>query len=217
MRTCRGFAVQCRLTNPMAVGKVKSMAPEGHASLLACEIPTAIGMVHDPRGLFRWRTKMKRSEIERKRLLAQYGHLYSNHEYERMPGGLGCFYCGEPPSSKDHIPALSAVDLKEPRRWRDDGIKFLLVPSCTHCNSLLGRRQLFTPAARAEYIATRLELTYDRQAALWRDDEIAEMGPEFQRTIRARQRSLSDLLQRVRAAQWRFVRESVAELESEGD
>lgn len=87
MRTCRGFAVQCRLTNPMAVGKVKSMAPEGHASLLACEIPTAIGMVHDPRGLFRWRTKMKRSEIERKRLLAQYGHLYSNHEYERMPGG----------------------------------------------------------------------------------------------------------------------------------
>lgn len=48
---------------------------------------------------------------------------------------------------------------------------------------------------------------YEKEAHLWSEAEIREMSPEFQRTIRARQRATQELLTRARAAEWRKVRE----------
>ena len=157
--------------------------------------------------------EMTKRERERRRLLALYGALYKGHEYERMPGSMGCFYCGDSAGTRDHCPPLSWVETKKPARWRADGVHLLLVPACDDCNRRLGDRALFTPLERAEYVRSKLESIYDRQHTMWADDEIAEMGPEFQRTIKARRLQLVALLGRVRAAQWRCVREAAAEFD----
>lgn len=94
--------------------------------------------------------------------------------------------------------------------WRRQGIKFLLLPACDECNRALGDKPYFTPAERAAFIEQRLTQVYERQATLWTEDEIREMSPQFQKSIRARRKQLVALLGRVRAAQWRVVRESIS-------
>ena len=140
-------------------------------------------------------------------ILRQYGQLYDWHEYERLPGSMGCYYCGDPANTVDHIPPLSAVDTRKTDDWRKDGFKFLKVRCCSACNSSLGPKWLFRPLDRAKYIEERLIRKYEREANLWSEEEIKEMGPEFQRTIRAKKKAAVLLLERLRAAQWRVLRE----------
>lgn len=135
-----------------------------------------------------------------------HGSKYKLMAYERMPNGYGCFYCGEPASGRDHCPPLVWADQFTRAQQRRDEVKFLLVPSCSHCNSILGSRALFTPLERVEYVAKRLEDMYERQAHLWSEDEIKGMSPMFQKSIRGRKRQLDALRDRVRAAQWRVAR-----------
>jgi hypothetical protein len=75
------------------------------------------------------------------------------------------------------------------------------VPSCSECNTILGDRHLTTLTERADYVFKRLSTKYDKAFVLWSDEDISEMSKEFQKSIRARKRSLSLLLTRVRHAE----------------
>ena len=152
-------------------------------------------------------------ERDRKQLLARYGRMYSWYEFERMPGGFGCFYCAEPADTMDHCPPLSQVECMRMSDWRRRGVKFWKIPACMHCNTILGNRLLVTPFERLRRVEAELLDRFERKSVVWTDEEIAEMSPEFQRTIRARMSGVNILLGRVRAAQWRYVRESSRELE----
>jgi hypothetical protein len=132
--------------------------------------------------------------------------LYERPWFEELSESLGCFYCGDLAGERDHCPPLSWVESRRLSDWKRDGVRFVVVPACGHCNNLLGDRPLFTLVERAEFIERRLETLYEREAALWSEEEIAEMSPEFQRTLRARKRALVLLMDRVRTAQWRCMR-----------
>lgn len=151
---------------------------------------------------------MGKINIERKRLVTQYGSFYERHEFERMPGSFGCFYCAEPADTTDHVPPLSWIESRRLEDWRSRGIKLLTVPCCADCNRILSSKGIFTPMERAAYMEGRLLTKYDRAGRLWSEDEIAEMSKDFQRTIRARKREAERLLVRARAAQWRLQREA---------
>lgn len=147
------------------------------------------------------------SNRERIRLLSAYGHLYSRHIADHLPYSLGCFYCADVASDIDHCPPIRWIEAKKPKQWRQSGIEFLTVRACKWCNQKLGAKALFTLGERAEYIEEALMQQYEKEAHLWSEAEILQMSPEFQRTIRARQRATQELLTRARAAEWRKVRE----------
>lgn len=132
---------------------------------------------------------------ERKLLLRQYGHLYQRVDAPRDK----CVYCGDSASTLDHCPPLSSAPLWDRRPTSRP--RFLLAPSCAECNLILGDRHLVTLTERVEFIFRRLTSKYEKAFALWPEEDIREMSPEFQISIRARKRGLTLLLGRVRHAE----------------
>lgn len=200
-----GIAARMAATQPMAVGS--EQWPPRPMHHLPRSKPTAIGSGAWTVGAFSLADEMTKVRVERRRLLAQFGGFYERHEFERMPGSFGCFYCAEPADTIDHTPPLSWIESRRMEDWRSRGIKLLTVPCCGECNRTLGSRALFTPLDRATYLERWLLNKYDRAGRLWSEEEIAEMSKDFQRTIRARKREAERLLVRARAAQWRLQRE----------
>ena len=141
---------------------------------------------------------------DRKRLLKQYGHLYRRHAGEGV-NWRECFYCSDPSETVDHCPPLSWVESRTAKSWRAAGIPLALMPACRACNGLLGDKPLFTALDRLLSLENALERRYEREAALWSDEEIAEMSPEFQRTIKARRAKTKHLMGRIRHVQWRAL------------
>jgi hypothetical protein len=150
---------------------------------------------------------MPRRSHERQRLLATYGKFYSKHFFEKHPEEryAGCYYCGELCDNKDHVPPLNWIESQRVAEWIKRGYELLLVKSCASCNSLLGDKPLFTLADRAQHVAEELEKKYERDSALWSNEEIKEMSPLFQRMIRARKEAVQGLLRRIRHSQWRAI------------
>jgi len=147
---------------------------------------------------------MASKKAERARLSRIYNHLYTPHSFEGQ-NIRECFYCGDPAETRDHCPPLSWVETRQQDAWRDAGVPFLTVPCCTPCNSLLGGRGLFTLKERVDYVEQRLSIKFDRETTLWSEDEIGEMSPSFQRTLRARQHAVDALAKRVQNAQARSI------------
>lgn len=143
---------------------------------------------------------------ERSKLLKQYGHLYRKHVAEGV-SMRECFYCADPADTVDHCPPIAWIDSRAPEAWRSAGIPLALIGACRACNGLLGDKPLFTALDRLLSLENALEKRYEREVALWSDDEIAEMGPEFQRTIKARKAKSNHLLGRIRNVQRRALRE----------
>lgn len=107
-----------------------------------------------------------------------------------------CFYCGERATGLDHCPPLAFTEGLGPA-WAL--VRHYLLPTCGDCGRRLSAtRVLETPSQRAGYLATRVGELFERRCNLWSDDEIQEMSPDFQRTIRARQVALMGLGKRVR-------------------
>jgi hypothetical protein len=141
-------------------------------------------------------------KADRERLRRTYGSLYRSHHSEF---GL-CFYCGAPQQCRDHVPPLAWIEAATLDAWRRSGFFAVTIASCGDCNRRLSDRPLFTALERTEFIATALEREYERRAALWTDEELLELSPEFRRVIRAKREALVALVCRVRYAQQRLVR-----------
>ena len=127
--------------------------------------------------------------------LRTYGHLYERADAPRSV----CLYCGDVASTLDHCPPLASAHLWE--KSTRSRPKFLLVPACCECNSLLGDRHLVSLDERVNFVFKRLSTKYERNFVLWPEPDIEEMSPMFQKTIRAKKRSLGLLLTRVRHAE----------------
>ena len=134
--------------------------------------------------------------------LKHYGHLYERWNFEKDTGR--CFYCDEAPETRDHIPALSWVDVlvnaKHNRRYR-----YWLVPSCSECNAELHDKALHTIFERACYIEKKLTAKYERKHMLWSKQELAKMSRTMQVAIKAKLAKNNILLDRIRAVQLRLL------------
>ena len=83
----------------------------------------------------------------RKQIQAVYSRLYTS------PPDVNdnvCFYCGRHASDMDHVPPLTFADAAGMSGLV--GIKLLLIPSCSECNSLLSNKPLTTARLRAQYL-----------------------------------------------------------------
>lgn len=73
-----------------------------------------------------------------------------------------CAYCGDPATTKDHVP---------PRAFRPQSI--LTVPACVMCNSkILGDKALMTVEVRKAYVVRFLETSKKAFAKKWRNAHV---------------------------------------------
>lgn len=123
----------------------------------------------------------------------QYDKFYRDH---KSIGSGSCYYCGEPESSLDHVPALS---------WAASGSlgeehKLFRVASCLECNLKLGGKALHTIPARQEYLAASYYKEFKRLPEFTSAD-LEELGPNlFQLRAQSmlRKANLADRLRWIR-------------------
>ena len=137
-----------------------------------------------------------RTKKHRLLLNGLYGHLYEHHASSRV----GCFYCGEPPTTIDHCPPLTLCEVKSKDWFIEKNIKFYKVSSCMDCNQKLGSRPYLRLIDRAEFILKKLEVQTQKNT-YWAEDEIEEMGKMFQKMIRAKKVAQNYDFARVRYCQ----------------
>lgn len=89
---------------------------------------------------------------KRKLLIEQYGKLFSIPEINQDV----CAYCGQKKSGMDHVPSINSIDKLGIDFFKKRNIKFILIPCCRDCNSLLGARLLHTYHERLNFVIKRL-------------------------------------------------------------
>lgn len=95
---------------------------------------------------------------------------------------MTCFYCGcDSSSSRDHVVPVSYQS--ESRDYKKGDI----VLCCKECNSLLGNKPIFTVEERADYLSRRIYQKYKKhiESPSWSDEELLDMSPEFQKSIKS--------------------------------
>src|SRR5262245_41797174 len=95
-----------------------------------------------------------------------------------------CKYCGMPATSVDHVVPQSLLEVQRLAMgaidWRQMiQARFLTVPCCHECNSVLGNRVYPTLADRKAAIKKRLRRKYARllSSPRWVDSELDDLGP----------------------------------------
>lgn len=134
--------------------------------------------------------------------LRQYGHLYSRIEnviFEQ------CWYCGDTRECLDHVPSLGVLEHIDVEKFRKDGGKFLLVPSCTSCNSLLANRRLFTPNERISWLLGAYHKLFDKSYYGWSDAEVKEMGYGFRVIIKQAKKQANSYIGKIRSIERRIL------------
>ena len=111
---------------------------------------------------------------DRKTLKTIYGDRYRMVNGERGPFYNLCVYCGDPATCRDHYPPLNRISDYESLNLARE--YYLLIPSCTHCNSVLGDSLQTTFPERVEALKDKLEAKFTRVQE-WDDDEVLELGP----------------------------------------
>lgn len=108
-----------------------------------------------------------------------------------------CFYCGLPADTWDHVIPVSYL-----AGLLDAGfVKYSpVVPACRECNVLAGSAVFEDFAEKRAYVRTRLQKRYKDLLKMpyWFPEQIAEMGPNMAKRIRAdmvRQQEVFDRLE----------------------
>lgn len=111
-----------------------------------------------------------------------------------------CIYCGMPATDRDHLTPVSYNYSRRPKSRNPCAQE--TVPCCRECNSLLGSKFVIGVRERAGEVATCLEARYSKilKAPVWTEEEIAALGVDLQRVIRAKQFQREEALERIRNA-----------------
>lgn len=95
-----------------------------------------------------------------------------------------CFYCGLPADTMDHVIPISHL-----AALLDAGfIKYSqIVPACQECNCLAGSNVFEDFFEKRAYVRTRLQKRYKDLLKMpyWFPEQIAEMGPNMAKRLRA--------------------------------
>jgi hypothetical protein len=116
-------------------------------------------------------------EAEFKKLSPKVGQDVKDHA-DRFVAGLAttshCVYCGEPATCWDHVIPHSFDRLADQNRQYSKGV----VPSCSHCNGILGAVFCGTLDLRLEYLAQRVRAKYRKllRGPAWTQAEIKALG-----------------------------------------
>lgn len=145
---------------------------------------------------------MTKRNKKREELMQKHHHKYVRHYTTE---GYYCFYCGDPAEGLDHVPPLSLIDTMPYERRKASRIPATLVACCSECNSALNNRRLVNVEERLEFLESYYDAKFKTQNAMWTEEEIQELGPSLQNSVRCRQEKLQRYVHKIRAIQRRHM------------
>jgi uncharacterized protein YlaI len=119
------------------------------------------------------------NNFERHKLIVP-NFIFGSHEH--------CTYCGEIPSSLDHVIPVSQFSDKD-RRHKDFYNKGIRTYCCMPCNQKLGSKVFNTFLERVLHIREKIiaEAQKNSRTASWSDEEIVELDYTLQTYIASKQ------------------------------
>lgn len=143
---------------------------------------------------------MSKRSKNRQQLMQKHNHKYIRHYISE---GYYCFYCGDPAEGLDHVPPLSLIDVIPYEQRKRARIPASLLPCCKECNSALSSRRLVTVDDRLDFLETFYDAIFKKQSSMWTEEEIEELGPSLQSSVKARQEKLQRYIHKIRGIQRR--------------
>ncbi len=138
----------------------------------------------------------------RQELMQKHHHKYTRHYTAE---GYYCFYCGDPAEGLDHVPPISMIDNMPYEKRKRDKIPAVTLACCSECNSALSSRRLQTVDDRLLFLESYYDAKFKKQNAMWSEEEIEELGPSLQQSVRARQEKLQRYIHKIRGIQRRHT------------
>lgn len=99
--------------------------------------------------------------------------------------------------------------------YKRKGGKFLLYPSCEHCNSLLGATKATTFYDRLEVLSTKYEKKLNK-IERWTEQELEEMGHTLRTFIQGNQCEFEYFERKLSAVEDKILKVELGELSEEG-
>ena len=123
-----------------------------------------------------------------------------NRIYKLIKNDNICVYCGVRATTIDHFVPISIINLLAELVDVRKGL--FLIPCCRECNALAGNKIFPTIAAKRRYLHKRLRAKYKKLLAspLWREPEMADLGPLLSSRILAGEAKRQWVLERL---EWR--------------
>lgn len=120
--------------------------------------------------------------------------LLLSSRYKKIKGSF-CYYCGDLATCYDHTIPVSYLI-----KTREHLFDIPLLPSCTECNNLLGSFLFKSLEDRKAFVKKKLKKKYNKvlKSALWSEEELNELGPELQMTIRSMEEEKNIILKRLK-------------------
>jgi hypothetical protein len=137
----------------------------------------------------------------REELMKKHHHKYVRHYTNE---GYYCFYCGDPAEGLDHVPPLSLIDAMPYEKRKRAKIPAVLLACCGECNNALNSRRLVNVDERLEFLESFYDAKFKKQNSMWTEEEILELGPSLQNSVRAKQEQLQRYIHKIRNIQRRY-------------
>lgn len=137
---------------------------------------------------------------KRQDLMKKHNHKYNRHYTSE---GYYCFYCGDPAEGLDHVPPISLMDSMPYEQRKRARIPAVTLACCSECNNALSSRRLIVVDERLDFLESFYDAKFKKQSTMWSEDEIAELGPSLQSSVRARQEQLQRYIHKIRGIQRR--------------
>jgi len=98
---------------------------------------------------------------------------------------VACFYCGDMANTEDHTLPLIALQSLLSTNAQPSKDKFIVVPACWQCNSILGDRVFPTLGMRKTFVKHALRKRFKKilRLPIWHEDELRELGPTLRSAV----------------------------------
>lgn len=97
-----------------------------------------------------------------------------------------CYYCGDKMQCWDHVPPIGKLENYDMKVLLRRDTKFLLYPSCSTCNGILGSQWILDPIERINFIAFYY-LQRVGSGEIWTREEMSELGHSLRSLIESQQ------------------------------
>lgn len=94
-----------------------------------------------------------------------------------------CVYCGMPRQALDHVPSLMfTFNNIEPDKFIKSGGSFLLYPTCSDCNGILGNKGGVDIESRTLFLCDKYTSRLTKKP-VWSDAQLSELGKNLRSMI----------------------------------
>jgi len=122
--------------------------------------------------------------------------LYEHIEGDKLDKLLFCVYCGDLATERDHVPPKTRIDDYRAQRLKFE--LFITVPSCKHCNIILGDELDLSIVSRINRLKEYLELKRPKDNPVWTVNELIELDYALRESVIQKLKDEKNIVKKIK-------------------